>query len=337
MDGISNKVKGLILLLALVIAGMCFYFFYWIKTPEYSMNMIVEAVEKHDVATFERHVDLEALLSKGYDDFVLYNVADLKPEEIKKAQVSSWAMKPTFIGATKNVLNQYVESGKPSLEAEKNRGAAILMKKMGLGATDYKGTGAVTKNGSDAVVEVKLLNSYYNKEFVLKVRMAQLGDGTWQIVGIENLAQYLDEASKARKEKLAVLNKPIKEDLATYIVAEKPELEIIPWESGKGLKITIPMTFPKEKTIVGILGEVVISKDGKEVARKIVNFQGSSHMGKTSRPIDVIPLNRLAGGDSILLSTSPDKLTSEFSIIAILFSDETVIKLEEELPEFTMK
>ena len=43
--------------------------------------------------------------------------------------------------------------------------------------------------------------------------MRQLDDGTWQILEISNLKDYLLELDKARKAKLAEVNKPIQDEI----------------------------------------------------------------------------------------------------------------------------
>ena len=57
--------------LGVVVAILCalaYYFLYWTKTPVYSANIIRESIAKHDVVTFEKHVDMDTLYGKGYDD-----------------------------------------------------------------------------------------------------------------------------------------------------------------------------------------------------------------------------------------------------------------------------
>ena len=39
-----------------------------------------------------------------------------------------------------------------------------------------------------------------NKDFTLDAKMEQLGDGTWKIVELSNLSEYLREVYKAAKE-----------------------------------------------------------------------------------------------------------------------------------------
>ena len=62
------KIIGLIVLL--ILAGCAFYFFYWVKTPQYSLKLIQESVQNHDVVAFEKHVDTEALCTQAVDGFL---------------------------------------------------------------------------------------------------------------------------------------------------------------------------------------------------------------------------------------------------------------------------
>ena len=50
---------------------------YFTKTPVYSLNLARESVEKHDVVTFKKHVDVESIVGSGYDDFVEVQMNDL--------------------------------------------------------------------------------------------------------------------------------------------------------------------------------------------------------------------------------------------------------------------
>ena len=68
------KIIGLILLL--ILAGCAFYFFYWVKTPQYSLKLIQESVKSHDVVSFEKHVDTEALCTQALDAFLTQSMSE---------------------------------------------------------------------------------------------------------------------------------------------------------------------------------------------------------------------------------------------------------------------
>ncbi|MBQ5343591.1 MAG: DUF2939 domain-containing protein, partial [Acidaminococcaceae bacterium] len=62
--------KLLMGLLGLVVLGIAFFFFYVVKTPHYSLYQIHKAVQTHDTALFQRHVDLDSVYGNGLDDLI---------------------------------------------------------------------------------------------------------------------------------------------------------------------------------------------------------------------------------------------------------------------------
>ena len=66
----ENGQKVAIAAVSVVLCAALFYFFYYVRTPVYSMKLIGEAVQKHDLETFERHVDVKHMVEKMFDDFV---------------------------------------------------------------------------------------------------------------------------------------------------------------------------------------------------------------------------------------------------------------------------
>ena len=84
-NGMSNKLFWVLLgALGLILAGLLFYFFYWIKTPTYTVGIIKTAIEQKDMTAFEKHVDLDALLGKAYLDSTRAGLAKPDAEESKE-------------------------------------------------------------------------------------------------------------------------------------------------------------------------------------------------------------------------------------------------------------
>ena len=68
----TKKLRYLLLFAVIAIAAtVVWYFAYWVKTPQYSLGLIGTAVQKHDFAAFEKHVDMGTLYSSAYDDVVV--------------------------------------------------------------------------------------------------------------------------------------------------------------------------------------------------------------------------------------------------------------------------
>ena len=56
----TKKLRYLLLFAVIAIAAtVVWYFAYLVKTPQYSLGLIGTAVQKHDFAAFEKHVDMK--------------------------------------------------------------------------------------------------------------------------------------------------------------------------------------------------------------------------------------------------------------------------------------
>ena len=74
----ENNKKYILITAALIVIGAALYFFYWMRTPQYTFTQIHEAVQQHDLTKFEKHVDLNSLYAHAYDDVVYYAFGDPK-------------------------------------------------------------------------------------------------------------------------------------------------------------------------------------------------------------------------------------------------------------------
>ena len=63
----NNQKKIGIGIVIAVLCALAFYFLYWVKSPVYSLNIIKDSIQKHDVNTFEKHVDMDTLYGTLYN------------------------------------------------------------------------------------------------------------------------------------------------------------------------------------------------------------------------------------------------------------------------------
>ena len=85
-----------------------------------------------------------------------------------------------------------------------------LKNKTGVNSMQYQGVEKIQKNGSIAVVTIKVFDSELGKHFLVELAMQQLADDTWQITKINNLKTLINERDQALQNKLAELNAPVK-------------------------------------------------------------------------------------------------------------------------------
>ena len=193
--------------LGVVVAILCalaYYFLYWTKTPVYSANIIRESIAKHDVVTFEKHVDMDTLYGKGYDDAIIAidriegNGISTNPFAMGILQM----MKPAIVNELKaKTLEEIkgVDNGQSSKKNQATKMAEGLQEKADVKNADFKDITVVSKENGEAIVALTLHNKKFNKDFELKVKMAELQDGTWKLKEIINLVEFLVEVDKADK------------------------------------------------------------------------------------------------------------------------------------------
>ena len=175
-----------------------FYFFYWIKTPVYSINLIREAVKHRNIEAFERHVDLNSVYNKAVDDFFVV--------AIKKSggnvELDSFTLgilqllKPVVVESLKTATIDEIFSNKDSGKV-KNRNdiAGDIAGKM-QDSTDFdnvtiKNITQKKKTNGTAVVTLRLYNKEQNKEFDLDIFMNELENGEWRVKEISNFCDFL--------------------------------------------------------------------------------------------------------------------------------------------------
>lgn len=103
----SKKKLFIAALVAVVAIILGWYFLYFTKTPVYSLNLAREAVEKHDVNAFKKHVDMDSIIGSSYDDVVAMQLED---PEIKNspfrdlAEVMFQGLKPKIVPILSNEI-----------------------------------------------------------------------------------------------------------------------------------------------------------------------------------------------------------------------------------------
>ena len=205
----SNQRNIIIGLIIAVVCALSFYFFYWIKTPLYSVNLIRESIQKHDIVQFKKHVDMDTLYRKAIED-MLIAVDKIEGTEIMSNPFSSsivQILKEPAVELLKEETLVYVEGDQESRPVEEaDRFSEELKEKADAENIELKDISVIEERGNRALIAIKLYNSELGKNFTLTVKMNKLVDGTWRIKEITNLVDFFIEVDKAQKEKLIEAN-----------------------------------------------------------------------------------------------------------------------------------
>ena len=196
------------LLLALVAGG--YYYYRTVKSgPSGALVAAAAAVQTHDMAAFEKYVDVNSVTSHLVDDVTQQSSAltSLMPGGSLMMGGAMKLLKPALAKAAHNEVQRYVETG--SLEAA----AAAAPKRLvnisltGLAGkvvspdSEFKGVKYTREEGDNAFVGLEVTQPRYDTTMVVEVKMRRQGDH-WQLTQITNSAELLRGVARLEKKRL---------------------------------------------------------------------------------------------------------------------------------------
>jgi len=210
---ISQRNLIVIICFAVIALAVGVYYFYWLRTPEYSLKQIQEAVKTHDIEKFKQHVDIDSVLSHAIDDVFLdsMDVGDDTTETNVLAKGIMKLAKPIFLETAKSTVMDYVENGavknKEKVKKKTNGDVnASVEKELGkkikmdfFHDLEFEKIGSTKKDGKIATVRIEFFNKEMNQTFALDIKMRELSDGSWQIIEIANLKDFFADIEKAQR------------------------------------------------------------------------------------------------------------------------------------------
>lgn len=356
----NKKIILLLSVLCLIAATIAYYFLYFIKTPEYALNEVRESVKQHDAATFKRHVDLDSIYNKCFDDII---AAESKIHHFEANPLAIGVfnlMKPGVVQLAKEetlasiamtnapAVNQApTTTNKPTADVPENGSITDAVKvnfqrKAHFKSLKIKDLKLVKSSKGTADVSLVVTNTELNKDYALLLKMICNEEEIWEIKEISNLAPTLMKMDAAYKAKRAAANKPIQERLKRALAFEKLQLDKImepPSFEDKqqiGVKEDSPLphmvaTF----TIVNKTNRVVnriyydlvlFTKDKhEEIYSQPGHFDGAIEPGKMVQIVNSKMLNPHIPADKVVDQTDFSKLDWEVRPSYISFTDGHVI------------
>lgn len=202
----SKKKTIIAILIAVIAIVLGWYFLYFTKTPVYSLNLARESVEKHDVVTFKKHVDVESIIGAGYDDFVDVQMNDplIKDNPFKGfVEVMLKGLKSQIVPVlSQEIYNGIEKKSEDSNQNAKSKEAANDVKeKTGVKDLEFKSIGSAAIDGDSAIVPIIFSSKNLNQDVTFNLLMKKLEDGTWQAIKVNNFKEYLELVDKNEKNK----------------------------------------------------------------------------------------------------------------------------------------
>ncbi|RYE91383.1 MAG: DUF2939 domain-containing protein [Cytophagaceae bacterium] len=202
----------LVLLLAVVAGG--YYYYTSLKSgPTYALMQAATATQTHDLATFERYVDVDALTSHLVDDVAAQGtnsgvLTALVPGGRLAMLGAMRLLKPQLTKAAHAEIKRFVETG--SLEAASAAAPKRLVSLSFTGLarrvvspdSEFKGIKYTTEKGDEALVGLEFTQSQFDTTMVLEVKLLKQADGHWQVKEITNTSELLRQVAQLQSQKL---------------------------------------------------------------------------------------------------------------------------------------
>lgn len=353
----ENNKKYILITAALIVIGAALYFFYWMRTPQYTFTQIHEAVQQHDLTKFEKHVDLNSLYAHAYDDVVYYAFGDPKeanPFLLGIVQSLKSVVVPIMTEQTKH----YVETGSiednaeeasdidgaapapapaPSPKTEGQQLAEQLKERTGFGTMRYEGVESSEQVGKTADVAVKLYDKQLEHNFILHVKMYELDDGSWRLTEITNLKELLKEREQATAAKLKQLNSKVQAELDTAVKTMPGKLSITSsggWFPSYTMQSIFTIHNTSAKTITELQGIVeVFDTDEMLMQRSQFNEYITLAPQQSTTSNKVFSLNQFKPETVRLLRSDINNVKWQVTINSVTFNDGSKLQLLTKLPK----
>ena len=202
--------KMLLFALLLALVGGGYYYYRTLRGgPSGSLIAAAAAVQTHDMATFEKYVDVSSVTSHLVDDVTQQSSAltSLMPGGSLMMGGALKLLKPALAKAAHNEVQRYVETG--SLEAA---AAAAPKRLMNISLTglaskvvspdsEFKGVKYTREEGDNAFVGLEVTQPRYDTTMVVEVKMHRQGDH-WRMTQITNGGELLRGVARLEKKRL---------------------------------------------------------------------------------------------------------------------------------------
>lgn len=203
-----KKLLLLVVVLALAASG-----YYYVKSkkdgPTGALVQAATAVRTHDVAAFEKFVDVGNVTSHLVDDVAGQGAAlsALVPGGGLMMSGALRLLKPTLANAARKEVQHYVETGSLEAAGEPIPNQSLNVSILGLAGkivgpgSKLKGIKYTTEQGEQALVGIEFTQPRYDTTMVIEVRMHHRGDH-WQLTEITNAAELLHRTANLEKRRM---------------------------------------------------------------------------------------------------------------------------------------
>lgn len=201
----------LLVVLLLALAGGGYYYYTYLRaTPVAALMQAARAAQTHNVATFERFVDVDALAGGVVDDVATHSslVSALVPGGGLMLRSGLSILRPQLAKVAHTEVRRFVETG--SIETAEAAAPKRLVNLSFLGLagrlvgpdSHFEGIKYSTEQGDEARVGIEFTQPRYDTTMVAEVLLQRQADGHWRAERITNTDAMLRQVARQERKRL---------------------------------------------------------------------------------------------------------------------------------------
>ena len=219
----SNRIKygvaaGIAAIIIVIFGIIYFIFGSKADSPEYSVQMIEDAIVNHDQTKFNNAVDVDSLLNTSYDSFVEGMIDSDKsmPSEVKDHVINFTQMlKVPMTASLKAAIENYVATGNfeeknsndKAQESQDDNVLAIseILDRTGLSKLEFRQVDGIKTNDDNenqAIAGIRVYQQEAARDFTFDVLLEKNDSNVWRVVSINNFRDFIEMVNQARREQL---------------------------------------------------------------------------------------------------------------------------------------
>lgn len=190
----------LVAVLAVVVIGAIWAYRGFLASPRYSLGMVREAVEQHDLTMFEKYVDVDGLLDRLMMDLRETVDSGSKSDLFGEAarDLLGGLVKDSFKKDIKQSIASYVERGTFDRSILDQREIKKAVGRLPLEGLRIGGVRGVEKSGKVSTVSLDIPVTDYEGSAVLDVMLRDKGR-YWQVAELSDINGFLGQVEEVRR------------------------------------------------------------------------------------------------------------------------------------------
>ena len=337
----TKKIIALVAVLLILTVAVGFGVYHNVQQlQKRSANPVVvagQAVEAHDLETFKKHVDLDALIKNAAEEILSAQInSTLTPTaySMDELQRRYDRLEPDFINAAKSAAEEYISTGKVTFPA-KLTDAQKFLKNSGVTSCQIRSISKPQKDGNDKVVTVMLYNQNMKFSFEVELLLEADAEDNWRVTGAKGFESYYNGWRSALRRKLNSLNAPISREMDEVFHVKSFSVKNSGGDEygfSQTLDIVIKADVHFDKPLAKVIGNVIIGKGDRESFTPFALDMTDAAQGL--QLFDVTKtLNPFVRADSDAMKHGLKINDIKVEVTEIIFADGTNLKLLDALPE----